>query len=200
MAVLGNAIWPIVDISLTGICVKIGGTVEIPSFPMRMVLKWGSVSLRTEVRLAWQEGERAGLVFTDTTGESLLRMRTLIEPLALGRSLGRVGASATMGSEAGKIWFHGQQDLNLWMWQMSHSSYLHKWILQYSHQIYTWTKDKGLELRSYSPAGWSQMTPGEGVAHRANAQLPWLRDLFWAVVDPVSVDLLATLDDTDHQV
>ncbi|MBM4251823.1 MAG: PilZ domain-containing protein [Deltaproteobacteria bacterium] len=199
MVVLGNAIWPVVDISLTGLRVKIGSDIEVPTFPLTMNLKWGQVLLRTEAKLVWQLGDLAGLVFTDTTGESLLRIRALTEPLALGRSLEPVEASATLGSEAGKRWFHGQQDLNLWTWQSPTTKRLDKWILQHSHQIYTWTEDKGLELRSYAPQGWSPVTVGMPAATLPREQLPWLRDLLWSLPDPIRVALLETLEGPSHR-
>lgn len=194
LIVFPEAIWPIIDISLTGLRVRVGRNFVVGPTPIYVTLRWGHTVLRTKVKLAWHSGDDAGLVICDTTGESLMRLRRLIEPLALGSSLSLIDSSATLGSESGKKWFHGQEDANLWVWQSPNTKTLHKWILHHGHHIYTWTDAKGLELRAYAPMGYTPMTPGEAVAVPVKTQLPWLRDLLWSLPSAVRHDLLRTLN------
>ncbi len=188
-----QTIWPLQDISLLGLKVRTGSAAEIPDGVCSMTIRWGTQEIRLQVNLVWRDGDSAGFAFAESSGMMLLRLSQLIEPVMLGSSLALIDPAATLETEVGKRWFHGQHDTNLWVWTQPDSPVIQKWLLYAGRRIFSWKPDQGLEITAHSQKFCTPLLADEAQLVPAKTHLPWLRDLMGALKDPLKAELLMTL-------
>ena len=69
------------------------------------------------IRVAWKAEQNVGFEIVDAETATLKAIASIIRPVALATSLHRVDSAHMKNPDEDKIWYHGEQGIDLLLWK-----------------------------------------------------------------------------------
>lgn len=105
-----------------------------------------------QARVAWKTSPSIGFEITDTKPETYRFLKRLLRPIEIAGSMQPVDAAFMSEQAAGKSWYHGDQDSDLYVWHDVETSELRAWHLAIGEHYVEWNEANGLTTGCLTPA------------------------------------------------
>jgi len=96
------------------------------------------------IKVVWKAETFLGFEIISTNPETMAFLQRLIRPMEIAASLELVDESYTADSDSGKMWFHGDQNADLFIWRNTESGAMIAWELNLEAETYSWSTTTGL--------------------------------------------------------
>jgi len=95
-------------------------------------------------RVSWKHDGFVGFELVKTERETLMFLKRLLRPIEIASSLKPVETSyMNEGTQAGKTWYHGDEDTDLYTWHDPGTGRLRAWQLVVGGQYIEWSEAAG---------------------------------------------------------
>lgn len=102
-----------------------------------------------DVKVTWKQESLVGFELVNASPSTLSFMRRLLKPIELAASLQEVDADFTLEGDRGKIWYHGDNETDLFIWRNEDGGVV-AWQLRSSHDFVEWHATNGLKTGTIS--------------------------------------------------
>lgn len=96
------------------------------------------------IKVAWVREESVGFEFVTLDEASRTVIKSLIRPLKIASSMHRIEADFINASSPYKVWYHGDEDSDLFIWR-DRRGFLCGWQFVVAGRYLEWNESKGLE-------------------------------------------------------
>jgi hypothetical protein len=153
-----------------------------------------------EVKVAWKRDQCVGFEIINANAMTMHFLKRLLRPVEIANSMKSVEA-AFVNNSAGKSWFHGDHQTDLYVWQHPESHRLTAWQLNSGLTYVEWNDRDGLSTGVVSLASGAENLLGVGAQSQTHSKdlLPdhskkqFVIDVIMAFDSPVRDVILKTI-------
>ncbi len=154
-----------------------------------------------QARVTWKNKNSLGFELVEANRETLSFITRLLRPMAIANSFQVVAKGNLATSQAGKIWYHGDEASDLYIWQDQESKRISAWELAIGDIYVAWNLTDGFHTgrQAASAADSTQVsTDFLGVKQTPDPQVDPRKkqlavDILMAFPSALGTDLLATI-------
>lgn len=152
-------------------------------------------------RVAWKADNFVGFEIVKAERDTLLFLKRLLRPVEIAGSLMPVESSFMAEGQAGKTWYHGDEESDLYVWHDQETQELKAWQLSVGNQYIEWHEGSGLVTGSLNAVQGGGALMGANLSGPAQTQdaavdqkkKQFAVDIIMALQFPVRENLLETL-------
>ena len=100
------------------------------------------------IRVAWKHEKVVGFELNRPDAKTLFFFRRLIQPSAIAQSLTKVDSKFMNESQNNKVWYHGDNNTDIFIWDNGEGDSISAWQVISSRNVVQWTEASGLETFS----------------------------------------------------
>lgn len=153
-----------------------------------------------QIKVTWKRNKAVGFELVDASRETLAFLRRLLKPIEVANSLKQVDAEFIRNNAEGKVWFHGDNETDLFIWRLP-SGEMHAWQLVVGKEFVEWNNIEGVStgVIAYPPqsATADSLTTGDPLQvrdkGRDSQRVQFATDVLMAMQSDLKEDLLATI-------
>ena len=152
-----------------------------------------------QARVAWKSLPCIGFETIETREDTLNFLKRLLYPIEIAGSLQQVDAAFMSEQTAGKSWYHGEGESDLYVWHDTETNELRAWQLAIGEQYVEWSDTNGLVTGRLAAVSSVPILQNKisGLIHQPDpavdsAKQQFAVDVIMALQHPVRDELLQT--------
>lgn len=153
------------------------------------------------IKVAWKRNKAVGFELENPNRDTLALFRRLIRPFEIGSSLKELDTAYTRESEEGKVWFHGEHGVDLYIWVDENIS-ITAWNMAFDGEFVEWSLQNGVStgvLEKLNTANQTTFNFDQPLApiHDKGGdknKIQFVLDVFMSMNTEIKPKLLATMN------
>lgn len=110
----------------------------------RVLMRIGKHVQKLKAKVSWKAGKSlVGFELVDLDKQSVDIIQKIVKPVAIAKSLNLVTGNLNQDDHGEKIWFHGDEDTDLFAWHTGDGR-MNAWQLIFSDRFICWHSEVGL--------------------------------------------------------